>query len=208
MLERQLKPGDLVFYYRLTLRQAGAHNLVAWLCGWITSLAQWFAGGGPQGTYSGSHDLVHVGVCVTWQGALHVLDWAPGGMRLHPLDLWLRLSVHRRVVVPLSERYSELVDEAAVCRWIDAHRHYSYNWLGLPRAVLRRALGRPAPGEFFCSEAVMTLLRDLGVVPRELAVLRRGHVAWGEILPQAWSPADVAELPQLARCGMVELEVK
>jgi hypothetical protein len=54
---------------------------------------------------------------------------------------------------------------------------------------------------------VITLYRDLGIIPLTLPVLRRGYPAWGMTLPQAWSPADVAELPQLARTGLGELDI-
>ena len=193
---RELRAGDVVLFARLTLRQAlrseGARGLIGWIGHWITAGCSWYT----EGPFDGFWEDVHVGIVVEWQGAPALLEMlSTTNFTLSALPLRLDAYPGTVLVIPLSERYRAHFDVLRVCAWIEEHRRDRYRWGGLPFAVLRCMVGWRSAGAMFCSEAVVTLLVHLGIIPRELKVQRGNRTATAEVEPQGYAPCEVARLP-------------
>lgn len=199
MTPRELHPGDLVLFCNRTLRQAG---LMSWLADVVTLIMQRLLTGTAQGAYCGFQQFCHVGIIVRWQGVLHLLEWMPGGMYLRPAEARLREHNGRIVIAPLNADALALWDETAVCQWIEPRRCYRYRWGGLLFCLLHWLLGAPAPGAYFCSEAVATLLQHLSIIPQTLQVCRRGEMVEGNLFAHTYSPSELAAITQTQRQGM------
>lgn len=200
MTQPALQPGDLVFFCNRTLKQAGWQS---WLADLVTLFFQGLLTGGPLGVYTGFQKFCHVGIIVSWMGVLYLLEWMPGGMQLRPALERLQQHQGKIVIAPLNAESMALWDESAVCQWIEARRCYRYRWGGLIFCLLRHWLGAPAPGAYFCSEAVAKLLQYLGILDKTLLVCRWGEMVDGEQVAHAFSPAELAGgIPQTLRQGM------
>jgi hypothetical protein len=194
-----MKPGDLVLFVRLTFMQAwradGLRGLPSWFAGWLTALGQWYTEGG----YDGYWEIAHVGIVVEYRRVLSVLEILPGGVKLDPVQPRLCGYPGKVLVIPLADRYTSMFDPVLVSLFISKHRQDHYRWGGLPFAIVESLLGHESPGAEFCSELVIKLLSELGIIPEHLNVLRGNRIAEAHVQAQRYAPCEVARLPQYAR---------
>ena len=189
----------IVFFVRLTFAQAwrayGIRGLTSWLAGLVTAIAQWYTEGG----YDGYYELCHVGVLLP-NGVL--FESMPGGVRCVDFNRRAEAYAGTIITVPIADRYCDRLSMRRVYWYVDRHLYDAYRWGGLPFAILQSLVGWQSPGAKFCSELVVDLLVNCGVVPASLPVVRGNRIAWATVQAQRYAPCEVARLPQLARNKM------
>jgi hypothetical protein len=202
----ELHNGDIVLFHRLTLRQSiraegWLWGILGWLGQFVIMLCQRELCPSATGHQDGFHHYVHVGIVTHsilpyegWQ--LIEWTWPNGCVISHAVK---RLSEYGGAVhvAPLNDRYAQKIN--GIAEWVRKHSHMGYRWGGLPFAVFQDWMGWKNPNAMFCSEAIMHIFLDFGMAPPFLPVNRSGRLVQGEIKPQAFSPCEIARLPQLDR---------
>ncbi|HSW65426.1 MAG TPA: hypothetical protein VLH56_19270 [Dissulfurispiraceae bacterium] len=195
-----LDTGDVVFFVRLTIPQAyrqGWRGIGGYLSNLAICLAQYRAGE----TFDGAHEAIHCGCIIRDEddGGLYLMEFTAGrrGAGLRRLSEVIANYTGTVVVKPLDATSKGKVRTDIVQAWLRDHRLDSYRLVGLAFPTLNHVRGWAWRGAMFCSEAVISLLQRLEVVPVARPVLRGCRMIMDRIMPHWYSPKEVWNLPQL-----------
>lgn len=198
---RRARTGDAVFFTRRVLRDIRSWgDLGGYISNGAICAAQWLAGD----TDDFGIELIHCGmVWVRREGGTpFLLEYTAdkgqtGRSGLRAVDLGHRMKYYGpgAFVVPL--RPGIEVFDSDVSFYFHEHKEFNYNWTGLLAACSKWWPGWRSAGARFCSEGLIDMWQECGVLPRTQRNPVGKRLIPVDIEGHKYSPADVARLRRI-----------